>query len=217
MPSITNGRHSAEVNEKARIKRMKTRRSDTTVRPQGLLNLQVAASLVIEKQLVNQAYLRSCAVELAALRKKPHQFNILGGMTHVYGRTCADKPTWCRPPDAAVKFREAMSNLIGPSLRSFAERLCQEYLATGNYASLDECTTALGRLEINLCNTQAEHVQCGYHNHSSFLQVELDHVRIASRVIEDMLCHAMEGSDVAKLQNRGLLHYQSIPDLSFVM
>ena len=122
-----------------------------------------------------------------------------------------------RHSDVAVEFEVAMLDLIGPSLCSFAERLYQEYLATGNYASLDECTTTLGRLEKNLWNAWIEHFQYSYHHNSYFLQVELDHVQTASHVIEDMLCHAMEGSDVAKLQSHGLLHYQSIPDLSFAM
>ena len=122
-----------------------------------------------------------------------------------------------RRSDVAVKFEVAMLDLIGPSLRSFTERLYQEYLATSNYASLDKCTTTLGRLEKNLWNARIEHFQCGYHHDSYFLQVELDRVRTVSRVIEDMLCHAMEGSDVAKLQSHGLLHYQSIPDLLFAM
>ena len=122
-----------------------------------------------------------------------------------------------RRSDAAVEFEVAMLDLIGPSLRSFTEQLYQEYLATGNYALLDECMTTLDRLEKNLWNARIEHFQCSYHHDSYFLRVELDRVWTASRVIEDMLCHAMKGSDVAKLQSHGLLHYQSIPDLSFAM
>ncbi|KAG6379048.1 hypothetical protein JVT61DRAFT_11482 [Boletus reticuloceps] len=114
--------------------------------------------------------------------------------------------------DAAAEFEVAISNLIGPSLHSFAERLCQEYLATSNYASLNECTTTLGRLEKNLSDARTEHSQCGYHRNSYFLQAELDRVRTVSRAIEDMLCHAMEGNDVADLHSRGLLRYQSVPD-----
>ncbi|KAG6378233.1 hypothetical protein JVT61DRAFT_13934 [Boletus reticuloceps] len=114
--------------------------------------------------------------------------------------------------DTSAEFEVAVSNLIGPSLHSFTERLCQEYLATSNYASLNECTTTLGRLEKNLLDARMEHFQCGYHRNSYFLQAELDRVRTVSRAIEDMLCHAMEGNNVADLHSCGLLRYQSVPD-----
>lgn len=122
-----------------------------------------------------------------------------------------------RRSDVATEFEVEMLDMISPSLWSFTEQLCQEYLATNNDTSLDEYTTTLHRLEKNLRHAQTEHFRCGYHHDSYFLQVELDRVWTAGHILEEMLCHAMEGIDVAKLRSHNLLLYQSILDLSFDM
>lgn len=104
-----------------------------------------------------------------------------------------------------------LKGIIGQSLRQHMEVLCREYISTGKYKNINDTHTTVEVLSERMRKVMSGPRQTrDYPPTESWLSRAICTVL---KVLEDLLLNAMEGEDVDKKEQRGLLLYQAVPDI----
>ncbi|KAF8415323.1 hypothetical protein L210DRAFT_3657622 [Boletus edulis BED1] len=183
--------HKNQINQNVHKKRISRR---------GLITSQI-----MFQYLVNQKHQRYC------LGRKPRQkSNAQPEMDHA-AKTTGTPPTHPTIPTSDLttgntvsKVELALQNLTGGSLRLWVESLCTDYVKSNDYSNINNSHNAIGTLEAEL---QAIRRTTKRDHNGAHIAERL---RLVSRILEDLLLHAMEGNDIVDLRGRGVLLYQSV-------
>jgi len=110
--------------------------------------------------------------------------------------------------DSIVKINNSLKGIIGASCRSLVDMLCRDYIDTGDYSHIWSVLSKVEGLESRVRTLKWQH----WADDSNDPTKEIfDRIRSTSRVLEDLLMNAMEGTDVAQMYSRGILLFQNYP------
>ena len=110
--------------------------------------------------------------------------------------------------DSIVKINNSLKGINGASCRSLVDMLCRDYIDTGDYSHIWSVLSKVEGLESRVHTLKWQH----WVDDSNDPTKEIfDCIRSTSRILEDLLMNAMEGTDVAQMYSRGILLFQNYP------
>lgn len=109
-------------------------------------------------------------------------------------------------PDSIEQIDESLKQITGKSCCSLMDTLCQEYIQRGDYSQIWSILREVEGLE-----TRLRKLYWQYWDGSSGdpTMNTSERIRSVARILEDLLMHAMDGTDVAKMYMRGAFLFQN--------
>jgi len=110
--------------------------------------------------------------------------------------------------DSIVKINNSLKGIIGASCCSLVDMLCWDYIDTGDYSHIWSVLSKVEGLELRVHTLKWQHWSDDSNNPTKEI---FNHICSTSRVLEDLLMNAMEGTDVAQMYSRNVLLFQNYP------
>jgi len=109
-------------------------------------------------------------------------------------------------PDSIEWINGSLKQITGKSCRSLMDALCQEYMQSGDYSQIWNILREVEGLE-----TRVHKLYWQYWDGSSNDPTKniFDRIQSVARILEDLLMHAMDGTDVAKMYMKGAFLFQN--------
>jgi len=120
-----------------------------------------------------------------------------------------------RPGDASLDIKDtdsieqidkSLKQITGKSCHLLVDTLCQEYIQSGDYSQIWKILREVEGLEMRVCTLYWQYWDGTSDDPTKNI---IDRVRSIARVLEDLLMHAMDGTDVAKMYARGAFLFQN--------
>ena len=109
-----------------------------------------------------------------------------------------------------MAIKQALKDLIGMSFRLRMDDLCQSFVSSRDYQDISKVLLLVEGLSKRSHNLSFH----GWSRLADTPQSTLSQtIHSIIRALEDLLMNAMEGMDVGDLACRGLMLYQTIPDV----
>ena len=110
--------------------------------------------------------------------------------------------------DSIVQINKSLREIIGESCWSLMDTLCQEYIHSGDYSQIWNVLSKVEELETWV---RKLHWQQYWDDPEDPTKGMFECIHSISRVLENLLTHAMEGVDMCKMYGRGVLLFQNYP------
>ena len=110
--------------------------------------------------------------------------------------------------DSVARIDKSLREIIGESCRSLMDTLCQEYIHSGDYSGIWNVLSKVEELESWVCKL---HWQQYWDDPEDPTKGIFERIQSISRVLENLLTHAMEGVDMRGMYKRGVLLFQNYP------
>ena len=109
-----------------------------------------------------------------------------------------------------MAIKQALKDLIGTSFRQHMDDLCQSFTSSHDYQDISKVLLLVEGLSKRSHKLSSRGWSCLIDTPQSTLSQTVHSI---IRALENLLMNAMEGTDVGDLARRGLLLYQTIPDV----
>jgi len=131
-----------------------------------------------------------------------------GPMSNANGPRPGDASLDIEEPDSIEQINKSLKQITGKSCGLLVDTLCQEYIQSGDYSHIWSILRKVEGLEMRVRTLYWQYRDGSSDNPTKNI---FERVRSMARILEDLLMHAMDGTDVAQMYTRGAFLFQNPP------